>query len=97
VTHVSRREIVDALRDCLSVAKARRAQYRAPMLPLRGEAKDEKQSGDVVAMLRNGQCVAMSATFVQEIVNMLGDDRHFESLPTAEKQRLLRITPRITQ
>lgn len=93
-SHLPRHEIVSALRETLAIAEARRAQWNVQPLPLYGDVKQEKQSGDVVKMLRDGQLVAVSATLMQEIVNLLGDDRFFRSLPQAtDEQRRARITP----
>lgn len=85
------------MRESLAIAKARRDQWGTKLLPLYGDVKQEGQSGDVVKMLRDGQLVAVSATLIQEIVNALGDDRDFRSLPEAtdaQRRRLIRpITP----
>jgi hypothetical protein len=79
--HLSKAELVGVLRETIAIAKARRDQYQAQPLPLRGDVP-AGESGDVIAMLRSGQLVAVSATFVQEIINHLGDRRDERPLPT---------------
>jgi hypothetical protein len=73
-------ELVTELRETLLTCEARRAQYRSRELDVQLDVA-EGNDMDVIAKIRDGQLAVFSATFVQEIVNVLGRSRQRRQIP----------------
>jgi hypothetical protein len=67
-SRLTRVEIEKVLDDVLVGAESRRLQYGAKELPLYGKVQANSVKLDVIASLYNGQLVALSTTFVEELL-----------------------------
>lgn len=68
---LSRDELAQVLEDTLDGAAFRRSKSEASELPLYGHCKESKVPLDVIASLYNGQLIALSTTFTEELLKAL--------------------------